>query len=105
PELVEVDKVEITTGKGSEHENTVKVAQIARHPQFTTVGHGYDIALLKLETPLIFDEHISPICLPNPSQFIPTDGNAVAIGYGTSNEMDRHSSRRRHPSRDHNSNY
>ncbi|GMS87343.1 hypothetical protein PENTCL1PPCAC_9518, partial [Pristionchus entomophagus] len=43
-----------------------------------------DIALLKLEQPLIFNDHISAICLPNLSQPVPENGNAVVTGFGYS---------------------
>ncbi|GMR57557.1 hypothetical protein PMAYCL1PPCAC_27752, partial [Pristionchus mayeri] len=85
-DIFDVDSAEVILGNGFENNQTVKVEQIIRCPNFTRVLQGNDIALLKLESPLSFDEHVSPICLPNAAQLIPNDGNAVAIGYGTSNE-------------------
>ncbi|GMR56602.1 hypothetical protein PMAYCL1PPCAC_26797, partial [Pristionchus mayeri] len=40
---------------------------------------------VKLDKPLTFDDGMSPICLPKSSQSIPTDGYAVATGYGKTN--------------------
>ncbi|GMT13962.1 hypothetical protein PFISCL1PPCAC_5259, partial [Pristionchus fissidentatus] len=53
------------------------------HPHYENETN--DIALLKLEEPLSFDETVSPICLPHKDQSIPSDGQAVIVGYGTSN--------------------
>ncbi|GMT06840.1 hypothetical protein PENTCL1PPCAC_29014, partial [Pristionchus entomophagus] len=37
-------------------------------------------------TALTFNHLVSPICLPNPLQSIPDDGQAVATGFGTTND-------------------
>ncbi|GMT07138.1 hypothetical protein PENTCL1PPCAC_29312 [Pristionchus entomophagus] len=56
------------------------------HYLYNNKSHPNDIALLKLETPLSFNDLVSPICLPNVDQSIPNDGQAVATGYGVANE-------------------
>ncbi|GMT17584.1 hypothetical protein PFISCL1PPCAC_8881, partial [Pristionchus fissidentatus] len=53
---------------------------IIRHPQYTFIQN--DIALVKLEDRLHFDETLSPVCLPNGDQSIPDDALAVAVGFG-----------------------
>jgi len=34
------------------------------HPQYNFYTYEYDLALVKLEQPLVFAPHIMPICLP-----------------------------------------
>ena len=43
-----------------------------------------DIALLILESPLILDQHISPICLPTFQQIL-AENNCFASGWGKNN--------------------
>ncbi|GMT06006.1 hypothetical protein PENTCL1PPCAC_28180, partial [Pristionchus entomophagus] len=63
-----------------------KIVETKLHPLHNKSTLENDIALLKLDTPLIFNHLVSPICLPTPSQKIPDDGLAVATGYGKYNE-------------------
>ncbi|XP_069838450.1 transmembrane protease serine 9-like [Dendropsophus ebraccatus] len=41
------------------------VQRIVYHPQYTSVGSGGDIALLKLSSPVTYTKYIMPICLPS----------------------------------------
>lgn len=43
------------------------------------------VIYFKLDKPVIPDEIVSPICLPNPKQSIPDDGLAVVTGFGKAN--------------------
>ncbi|GMR44468.1 hypothetical protein PMAYCL1PPCAC_14663, partial [Pristionchus mayeri] len=54
------------------------------HDNYTNKEYPHDIALIKLENPIEFDRSVSPICLPNSAQDIPSDGQAVVIGFGQS---------------------
>lgn len=40
------------------------VAKKVVHPKYNFFTYEYDLALVKLETPLEFAPHIAPICLP-----------------------------------------
>lgn len=40
------------------------VARKAVHPKYNFFTYEYDLALVKLESPLEFAQHIAPICLP-----------------------------------------
>ncbi|GMT17949.1 hypothetical protein PFISCL1PPCAC_9246, partial [Pristionchus fissidentatus] len=62
------------------------VETIITHPNYVNLTN--DIALLKLEEPISFDETVSPICLPHKDQSIPVDGQAVIVGYGISNNRE-----------------
>src|SRR5262249_17375545 len=45
---------------------TIGVSDIKVHPQFrfTPQADRFDVAVLKLERPIMFKSHIRPICLP-----------------------------------------
>jgi len=46
-------------------EQNIPVDKIILHENFTYKNLQNDIALMKLKRPIIFDAHVSPICLPN----------------------------------------
>ncbi|GMT36380.1 hypothetical protein PFISCL1PPCAC_27677 [Pristionchus fissidentatus] len=52
------------------------------HPEYNDTTDDNDIAILRLEEPLVFGHNVSPICLPNKDQSIPDDGQAVVVGFG-----------------------
>ena len=55
--------------------------QFITHPQYINITEGNDIALLQLDRPAIFNNFVSPICLPNGEQ--PAVGEiCYATGYG-----------------------
>ncbi|KAF8354570.1 hypothetical protein PRIPAC_96193 [Pristionchus pacificus] len=60
-----------------------KVIETKIHPDYELPLN--DISVLKLESPLLFNDLVSSICVPNPTQSIPNDGRAVATGYGQTN--------------------
>ncbi|GMT36373.1 hypothetical protein PFISCL1PPCAC_27670, partial [Pristionchus fissidentatus] len=52
-----------------------RVLYAIRHPDYDDNGStANDIGILELEEPLLFDESVSPLCLPNNDQSIPDDG-------------------------------
>ena len=54
------------------NENNSNVKKVFIHPDFENVYKGDDIAILKLKTPLTFDNDTKPACLPEPT-FSPED--------------------------------
>jgi len=63
-------------------ENTSNVREIINHPQYDSVTKDNDIAILKLKTPLDFNDDVKPACLPDPS-FSPENGDlGVVSGWG-----------------------
>ena len=62
-------------------EETALVGQIFRHPQYISVTHGYDVALLWLPSRLEFRDEVSPVCLPS-TPAVP-NRLCVASGWGT----------------------
>jgi len=64
-----------------------KVSEIHIHPQFKMPEDGapeYDVALLKLEKPVVLSEHITPVCLPTTAdeKLPPVGSTAFLIGWG-----------------------
>ena len=59
----------------------LEVKRIIKHDKYRGVLTYHDIALLELETPLVFNETFTPICLPNFSRF----SNFFASGWGLVN--------------------
>ena len=76
------DSIGIRLGQHNLDESTPvrKVAQIIKHENYSPVTQVNDIALIKLASPVQFDEYILPVCLP-PSDVEEPDGLWVA-GWG-----------------------
>lgn len=58
----------------------IKVASITSHPSYKSSGKYYDIALIKLESSIRFDEHVRPACLATSSS--EAYQKYIAIGFG-----------------------
>ncbi|KAL8576257.1 hypothetical protein ACOMHN_006180 [Nucella lapillus] len=77
----------------------IKVARLYSHKDYNQVRAGTldsnlnDICVLRLETPLTFNQYVSPICLPQPSDPLPQSctvagwGTVTASGKGFNPEM------------------
>lgn len=55
------------------------------HPEYNFFTFEYDLALVRLETPLSLTSHISPICLPASDELL-TGQNATVTGWGRLSE-------------------
>ncbi|XP_031781530.1 trypsin-1, partial [Nasonia vitripennis] len=62
-------------------EQLSKVSAIFIHDKYPGNVAPYDIALLKLEKPLVYDESVQPIALPKASSDV--DGEVVLSGWGS----------------------
>ena len=51
------------------------------HPKYNFFTFEYDLALVKLESPLTFAPHISPVCLPATDELLIGE-NATVTGWG-----------------------
>lgn len=67
----------------SEHVKDIEVSRIRQHPQFQKDTFMNDIAVLRLKRPVMFNEYIRPVCLPQRSDETFFGKTAVAIGWGT----------------------
>jgi len=76
-------------------ETVVKVDKFIMHPKYIKGKHDYDIALIKLQSPVVYTDKIRPICLPTPTTFGPngaadlTSRASVVIGVGAEFHGDR----------------
>ncbi|CAO1393902.1 unnamed protein product [Diamesa tonsa] len=61
---------------------TKNVSKVFIHPQYNAELMDYDIAVLKLDTPLITSESIKSIALPEPNIKYPTGSLAYVSGWG-----------------------
>nr|AXF35736.1 serine protease 2 [Holotrichia oblita] len=52
------------------------------HPKYNFMTAEYDIAILKLETPLTFSASIAPVPLPSQNQQIPDGAEGIVTGWG-----------------------
>jgi hypothetical protein len=54
------------------------------HPQWYGALNGYDIALIRLSTPVPypFNDWINTVCLPELNEVVANDQQCVTIGYG-----------------------
>ncbi|XP_063534507.1 serine proteinase stubble-like isoform X1 [Cydia strobilella] len=61
------------------------VARKSVHPKYNFFTYEYDLALVKLESTLVFAPHISPICLPATDDLLVGE-NATVTGWGRLSE-------------------
>eukprot|EP00095_Tigriopus_kingsejongensis_P007951 maker-scaffold756_size101639-snap-gene-0.17 protein:Tk07951 transcript:maker-scaffold756_size101639-snap-gene-0.17-mRNA-1 annotation:"serine proteinase stubble" len=63
------------------------VVDIFAHPHyhFTPQADRYDVAILRLDRPVRYQPHISPVCLPLKNQDIPEHTSGMVAGWGAMN--------------------
>ena len=76
---------------GSHHINEVDVNEDVIEVADAVIHHDYvhgkgrfnnDIALLRLKTSIIFNDHVSPICLPDHDEVVDGTGGCKVTGWG-----------------------
>ncbi|MED6242205.1 hypothetical protein ATANTOWER_001571, partial [Ataeniobius toweri] len=60
--------------------------QIISHPFYNHHTFDNDIALMELESPVSYSDHIQPICLPAPQHDFKTGNNVWITGWGATRE-------------------
>lgn len=69
------------------------VEEIFKHPyyRFTPEADRYDVAVLRLDRPVRYEPHISPVCLPMKGEDVPVDTEGMVAGWGamSPNAIDR----------------
>lgn len=86
--LVSAGEYRMRTPEQTEQLRNVK--NIIIHPRnfkFWQIGYknvpdDYDIALLKLSTPLVLNDYVSPLCLPNNDDFFTSSNQCRIVGWG-----------------------
>uniref|UniRef100_A0A8C6XYZ7 Transmembrane serine protease 2 n=1 Tax=Naja naja TaxID=35670 RepID=A0A8C6XYZ7_NAJNA len=59
-----------------------RVARIISHPNYDSTSKNNDVALMKLQSPLSFNDFIQPVCLPNAGMMFETDQQCWISGWG-----------------------
>ncbi|XP_069072423.1 transmembrane protease serine 9 [Pleurodeles waltl] len=72
-----------TTMSGTDSSSvTAMITQIIKHPLYNPDSADYDVAVLELDSPLVFNKYIQPICLPSPTYVFPDGMSCVISGWG-----------------------
>ncbi|NXR77907.1 TMPS9 protease, partial [Pycnonotus jocosus] len=73
-----------TTSLNGTDENAVKVnvTRVIPHPLFNPMILDFDVAVLELARPLIFNKYIQPVCLPLAMQKFPVGKKCLISGWG-----------------------
>ncbi|NWV26852.1 TMPS9 protease, partial [Origma solitaria] len=73
-----------TTSLNGTDENAVKVnvTRVIPHPLFNSMILDFDVAVLELARPLVFNKYIQPVCLPPAVQKFPVGKKCLISGWG-----------------------
>ena len=68
------------------NEQIIPIDQIIVHPNYhpPVTGNDYDVALIKLEEPITFNNDVRPVCLPTMN--FPAGKNCYVTGWGDTTE-------------------
>ncbi|NWT30475.1 ST14 protein, partial [Cardinalis cardinalis] len=75
-----------TINEKSNHVAMRSIIRIIVHPQYDQTISDYDIALLEMETPVLFSELVKPICLPSTSRAFLYGTVCYVTGWGAIKE-------------------
>nr|XP_023414879.1 LOW QUALITY PROTEIN: transmembrane protease serine 2 [Loxodonta africana] len=67
---------------GSGHQ----VEKVISHPNYDSKTKNNDVALMKLQAPLTFNDRVSPVCLPNPGLMLEPTQTCWISGWGATQE-------------------
>ncbi|XP_019406208.1 PREDICTED: transmembrane protease serine 9 isoform X1 [Crocodylus porosus] len=77
-----------TTSLNGADGNTVKVSikKVVQHPSYNPIILDFDVAVLELASPLLFNKYIQPVCLPLAVQKFPVGKKCMISGWGNIQE-------------------
>ncbi|KAM6040213.1 transmembrane protease serine 9 isoform 2-T2 [Theristicus caerulescens] len=77
-----------TTSLNGTDGNAVKVnvTRVIQHPLFNPLILDFDVAVLELARPLVFNKYIQPVCLPLAVQKFPVGKKCIISGWGNLQE-------------------
>jgi len=66
----------------------VNVTRVYKHPQYTQpLQFSHDMSILRLATPVLFTDHIQPVCVPKNVDNLAIEGNSCFVtGWGSTSE-------------------
>ncbi|XP_042538862.1 transmembrane protease serine 5 [Dipodomys spectabilis] len=73
------------------HQGAV-VEKVISHPLYSAQSHDYDVALLRLRTPLSFSDTVGAVCLPAEEQHFPRGSQCWVSGWGHTDPSHSHGS-------------
>ncbi|XP_066247805.1 trypsin-7-like [Euwallacea similis] len=90
--IYDVDPHHLTIRAGSANRTTggqvVRITSVYYPDSFNIDTYDYDVAILKLETPLVLNEQVGTINLPSPDYDIEQGEIAIATGWGQTDPDD-----------------
>ncbi|XP_062939554.1 transmembrane protease serine 2 [Cynocephalus volans] len=66
--------------------NGYRVEKVISHPDYDSNSKNNDIALMKLQTSLTFNDRMKPVCLPNPGLMLEPEQDCWISGWGATYE-------------------
>ena len=75
--------------RDEDHEQVIEIEQIITHEQYNPSTYDYDIALMKLKTPIKFTPRVRPVCLPDDDMDFSAGTNCYVTGWGALQEGGR----------------
>ena len=66
------------------YEQNIPIETIIKHPDYSKAIEDYDLALIKLRSPLTYNKRVRPVCLPKFD--FPSGTNCYVTGWGNTEE-------------------
>ncbi|XP_077900802.1 transmembrane protease serine 2 isoform X1 [Ictidomys tridecemlineatus] len=63
-----------------------RVEKVISHPNYDSKTKNNDVALMKLQAPLTFNDRVKPVCLPNPGMMLEAQQPCWISGWGATYE-------------------
>ncbi|NXV80044.1 TMPS9 protease, partial [Atlantisia rogersi] len=64
----------------------INITRVIQHPLFNPIVLDFDVAVLELARPLVFNKYIQPVCLPLAEQKFPVGKKCLISGWGNLQE-------------------